>query len=310
MASGIQYPSPQDDGIDALVQETDADRHLTMIFDPRNAIRHRDTTFPEVTWPMIDHFARFFNDEEIETVLWSFHLGDSDFFSEILMRNRTIIKEHSLVKEMRRKLSAAPYDIWHMVERMNPQQIGPRKLIGRFPAMTQVFARSTIGAVGMNDDGRPNRYVQLVTTVNERAAPNLALGALLTWDESTRTDFTRTTEPNQPAGGTDLPDLVADRLKLKVEVEFSRTPLQEAFAFIAEECKTAVQIDGDALKDKGYTKNMPQTFAMTSSGLEVIKKIVGNYDSMCLVIQEDQKNFLITTESFAKAKGQTVFPLK
>ena len=310
MASGIQIPNPQDDGIDALVQETDADRHLTVIFDPRNAIRHRDTTFPEVTWPLVDHFARFFNDEEIETVLWSFHLGDSQFFSEILMRNRTIIKEHSLVKEMRKKLSVAPYDIWHMVEKMDPQQIGRRRLIGRFPAMTQVFARSTVSAVGMTDDGRPNRYAQLVTSIDERAAPNLALGALLTWDESTRTDFSRTTEHKPQTSGTELPALVADRLKLKIDVEFNRTPLQEAFAFIAEECKTAVTIDGDALKDKGYTKNMPQTFVMTSTGLEVIKTIVGNYDSMCLVVQEDQKNFLITTESFAKAKGQTVFPLE
>ncbi|MFP6766468.1 MAG: hypothetical protein VB858_22755, partial [Planctomycetaceae bacterium] len=190
------------------------------------------------------------------------------------------------------------------------QQIGRRRIIGRFPAMTQVFARSTISAVGMTEDGRPNRYAQLVTSIDERGAPNLALGALLTWDESTRTDFSKATGPKPQTSGPKLPDLVAERLKIQIEVEFNRTPLQEALSYIAEECQTTVEIDGDALKDKGYTKNMPQTFSMTDTGMEVIKEIVGNYDSMCLVVLEKQKRFLITTTSFARKNGQTVYSFR
>jgi hypothetical protein len=303
MAQSIQYASPQDDGIDALIHETDADRHLTVMFDPRSIARHRDTMFPEIVWPTVDQFTRFFNDEEVETVLWSFHLDDRTFFSEILMRNRTIIKEHLLQKEMRKKLKQAPYDIWHMVEKMDPKKIGPRKIIGRFPAMTQLFAKGTIGGMG-------SRYAQLVTSLDERAAPNLALGALFAWDESTRTDFTKDAPIRQQSTGPKLPDLIADRLKLKIEVEFNRTPLQEAFAYIAEECKTGVDIDGDALKDKGYTKNMAQTFKMEGTGLAAIKNILDRYDSMCLVVQEDKKQFLITTVSFAEKNKQTVFEIK
>jgi hypothetical protein len=303
MAQSIQYASPQDDGIDALIHETDTDRHLSIIFDPRSIARHRDTMFPGVVWPTVDQFTQFFNDEEVETVLWSFHLGDRKFFSEILMRNRTIIKEHLLQREMRKKLKQAPYDIWHMVEKMDPKKIGPRKIIGRFPAMTQLFAKATIGGMG-------SRYAQLVTSLDERAAPNLALGALLTWDESTRTDFTIDAPIRQQGTGTKLPDLIADRLKMKIEVEFNLTPLQEAFAYIAEECKTGVDIDGDALKDKGYTKNMSQTFKMENTGLAAIKDILDRYETMCLVIQEDKKQFLITTETFAEKNGQKVYEFK
>ena len=190
-----------------------------------------------------------------------------------------------------------------MVEKMDPKKVGPRKLIGRFPAMTQLFSKATIGGMG-------SRYAQLVTSLDERAGPNLALGALLTWDESTRTDFTKDAPVRQQGTGPKLPDLIADRLKMKIEVEFNRTPLQDAFAYIAEECKTGVDIDGDALKDKGYTKNMAQTFKLEGSGLEAIKNILDRYDSMCLVVEEDKKQFLITTVTFAKKNGQKVFEIK
>ena len=300
MAQSVEIANPQNDGVDAMIHQSDSDRHMTVIFDPRSVARHRDTIFPEVTWQLIDRFTEFFNDEEIETVLWSFHFGDKKFFSEILMRNRGIIKEHLLHREMQKKLRQAPYDIWHMVEKMNPTVIGHRKLIGRFPAMTQVFAKSTTG-------GKGSRFAQLVTSIDERGAPNLALGALLAWDESTRTDFSKAVPVKPIQSGPKLPDLIADRLKMKIEVEFNRTPLQEAFAFIAEECKTGVDIDGDALKDKGYTKNMAQTFSLSKTGMDAIKGILDRYADMCVVIQEDKKQFLITTVSFAEKNGQKVF---
>ena len=300
MAQSVEIANPQNDGVDAMTYQSDSDRHLTVIFDPRSVARHRDTIFPEVTWQLIDRFTEFFNDEEIETVLWSFHFGDKKFFSEILMRNRGIIKEHLLHREMQKKLRQAPHDIWQMVEKMNPTVIGHRKLIGRFPAMSQVFAKSTIG-------GKGNRFAQLVTSIDERGAPNLALGALLAWDESTRTDFSKSVPVKPIESGPKLPDLIADRLKMKIDIEFNRTPLQEAFAFIAEECKTGVDIDGDALKDKGYTKNMAQTFALSKSGMDAIKAILNRYEDMCVVIQEDKKQFLITTVSFAEKNGQKVF---
>lgn len=299
MASSVQYANPQSDGIDALLPQTDADRHLTVIFEPRTVTRHRDTIFPQEVHKLIDRSMEFFNDEEVETVAWSMHIGDTKFHSEVLMRNQTIIREHLLQSEMRKKLKQLPFDLVDMVKKMNPTVIGPRKVIGRFPAMTQVFAISTTGGTG-------TRYAQLTTELPERAAPNLALGGLLAWDESTRTDFSKAVEQIKPEPtGPKIPDLIADRLKTVIDVEFPRTPLQDAFAYIADECQCDHYIDGDALKLSGYTKNMPQAFAGQMSGYDAIKAIVTKemQTDLCIVIQEDKKRFLVTTHPVAKSTG-------
>jgi hypothetical protein len=300
LAESVNLPSVQSDGIDAILRETDVDRHITVVFEPMIMNRHRDTMFAAETADLVEHSLRFFNDVEIESVAWSMHLSEQKFFSEILMRNTTTIREHLLEKEMRRKLREMPFDIWHMVELMNPTQAGRRKLIGRFPAMMQMFANSTIGGMG-------RRYAQLTTQLPERAAPNLALAGLLTWDESTTTDFASAVPQVPTDSGPKPPDLMVDRLKKKIVVEFNAEPLKEAFAYIAGECKLKSVINGDALKDKGYTQNMTQTFVMQDSGLVAIKQIVDRYEGMCVVIQEDKKQFLITTTEFAERDGQTPY---
>lgn len=302
MATSVQYANPQSDGIDALLPQTDSERHLTVIFEPRSVVRHRDTIFPEKVWQLIDRSMEFFNDEEVETVAWSMHFGDRKFHSEVLMRNQTIIMEHLLMAEMRKKLKQLPFDLVSMVERMNPGVIGPRKVIGRFPAMAQVFMMSTTGGTG-------TRYAQLTTELPERAAPNLALGGLLAWDESTRTDFNTAVKQVKPEDtGPKLPDLIADRLKKVIEVEFVRMPFQDAVAYIADECGCDHYINGDALKLSGYTKNMPEDHVATCSGLDALKYLVtrpinGQPNQRCLVIEQDKKRFLLTTKPFAKEAG-------
>jgi hypothetical protein len=309
MASSVQYANPQSDGVDALLPQTDADRHLTVIFDPRTVLTHRDMLFPENVRQLIDKSIEFFSDIDIETTAWSMHFGEKKFHSEVLMRNRTAIMEHLLQTAMRDKLKELPHKFLEMVERMNPRVIGPRKVIGRFPAMTQVFAMSTTGGTG-------SRYAQLTTELPERAAPNLALGGLLAWDESTRTDFNTAVKQVKPEDtGPKLPDLIADRLKKVIEVEFVRTPLQDAFAYIADECRCDHYIDGDALKLSAYTKNMTQDYVAKCSGLDAIKYLVtreinGQPNVLCIVIEEAKKRFLLTTKPVATESGLKIYEFK
>lgn len=303
MADAVEHANSQSDEIESLLQETDIERHCTLIFNPRTLLRHEEVLFAPNVLPLVHNLVAFFNDDEVETVSWAVHIGDTNFHSEILMRNRTAIREHQLESEMRRKLDELPDRVWHeLVEKMNPTQLGHRRVISRFPAMMKLFSRSTIGGMG-------SRYAQLVTVLPERAAPNMALGSLLAWDESTRTDFTKAVIQQPTTSGQNLPALVVDRLKLTIEVEFKRMPLQEAIAFIAGECRIAQSIDGDALKDKGYTKNMPQTFAQSGSGFEALKKIMSQYDDMCIVLDEKTKSILLTTRKFAAQNSQTVFEI-
>lgn len=301
MARSVEFPNPQSDGIDALLPETDVDRHLTLVFEPRtiDAFLRGQTVFGQDVEALVRQTLTFFNPDDVDCVAWSMHFGEKQFHSDMLLRNTTLLREVQLSDAVRGKVKQLPFDILGMVEKMNPQVMGPRKVIGRFPAMTQVFAKSSKIGVG-------SRFAQLSTRLPERAAPNLALGALLAWDESTRTDFNaQQAVPTKTTADPKLPELVLDRLKMKIDMEFARTPLQDAFAYIADECKVDHYIDGDALKASGYTKNMPNTFTMNDSGLNGIKKIfsIDRREQMCLVIQQDKKRFLITTLPFAAEQG-------
>ena len=105
---------------------------------------------------------------------------------------------------------------------------------------------------------------------------------------------------------------VAAKLKSEVEVEFAKTPLQDALKFIAEKCEVEIELDGDAFKAAGYTKNMPQTLTLAkATGLEAIGALLKRYEKekvpMVLVIQEDEKKALITTSEFAEKNKLTAF---
>jgi hypothetical protein len=105
---------------------------------------------------------------------------------------------------------------------------------------------------------------------------------------------------------------VLAKLKTEVEADFNRTPLQDALKFIADKCEIEIEIDGDALKAAGYTKNIPHTLTLGKvTGLEAIGAMLKKYEKervpMVLVIQDDEKNALITTTEFAKKNDQTPF---
>jgi len=162
------------------------------------------------------------------------------------------------------------------------------------------------------------RHAKLTTTLkSDRAAPNLALGALLTWDESTRTDFSKDVivADKKPK----LPDKIADRLKLPIEIDFRRTPLQDCFAYISEEIKVKFEIDGDGgFKDAGWTQNMQQTHNLgTVPAIRGIHAIVSQYDlikqgelanAMVMIVDEEKKTVLLTSKKFADRDELKIYP--
>lgn len=100
---------------------------------------------------------------------------------------------------------------------------------------------------------------------------------------------------------------VVAKLKTEVDVEWKGVPLQEALKLIADKCEVEIEIDGEALKASGYTKNMKQNLALGKvTGLEAIDAILKKDEKergrqvLALVIQEDQKKALLTTVEFAE----------
>lgn len=307
MAEAVNRPNAQSPGLEALLRKTDRLRHVVLVFEPATLGAHAQFIFEPEFRRVADRVVDFFDPKQFETVALSMHVGDK-FHSEILARNKSSISKSSAQTELKKRLDGVPRELADTIRGyMDPKVLGPRQIIGRFPAMTKVYALSTHATAG-------DRYVSLATALPERAAPNLAIGTLLTWDESTRTDFTKAVGPAKPTQepGTKLPDLVLDRLKqLKVEIEFTKTPLQDGIKFIADECKVTIDIDGDGLKDGGYTQNMEQNMKLgKTSGLEALAAICKKYEKerpanpVVLIIDESKKLAIISSKNYAENKGQ------
>lgn len=290
-------------GIERIVVHTDKERHVTLVFQPFDVRIHQDSLVAENVRPILNEFLDWLNVDDVETVLWSMHLGEEQFFSQVLLRANHQWTPRQLERDLRNKLAVLPEELYEAVRLMNPKRVGFRKIIGRFPAMMKVFSLSTLGGTG---DG----MAQFTTVLPAKAAPNLALGTLLAWDESTRTDFTKEppkTQSNEPK----LPDLVVDRLKLPMDVDFRRRALKEAFEVdIAEATSVKFVLDGEALKFAGYTQNMEQNFKLGEvPASEAIKKILEQYDKMCVCITDEEKN-IVTVMTFDAAKQMGLTPLK
>jgi len=285
-----------------LLQETDTDRDITLLVD-RSALEiHTPTLLPERVRPAMVQFTDWLG-KDVDSAIFSLHLGER-MYLETVLRNGTGTTPAKLNRHVRSKLRELPTDVLEMVRFMRPGRSGPRKVIARFPAMTQALAAATDSGIGA-------RFVQLTTVLPERALPNLAVGTMLTWDESTRTNFARerveVTEKPKPK----LPTTLASRLQMKIEVDFNRTPLQEAFALLGEDIGVKFKLDGDGLKLAGYTQNMAQSFNLgTVPAIDGLKKILSQYDKMVLVADEANMGMKVTTTDGIEASGEKAYALK
>lgn len=290
-------------GIEEIMDKTDRDRHCTLIFEPTAVLLDEEFLAPTAARPLLRECMDWFGDDA-EAVAWSFQLDEERFYSDLVVRNKTSIRPAALEERMLEKIRAIPKDLLGLVRQMKPTEVGKRKIIGRLPAMTKAFAMSTVGSNG-------SRYAEFVTPLPERAAPNLALGVLLAWDESTRTKFS-----DKPTGTSEEPKVnltVLDRLKKKIDIDFRRTPLQDAVAYVADEAKVKIDIDGDALKFAGYTKNMPQEFKMDqATGLATFERIftTKGQEKLCLVIDEKNNLAIVMTHQAAETKGLKPYVFK
>lgn len=308
MASSIRQSAITSTGIEQLLPLTNRNRLLTVIFEPRDARNFQDVLVSEKLSPVFNLVLDWFDDEEIETVVWSIDIDQQKevFESEILLRNhhsyRNIVTPGRLERSLQKRLGSLPVEMMHAIQKMHPKQVGPYRLISRFPALMSAFVLETRSAVG-------DRHVQLLTRLSERAAPNIALAALLTWDESTRTDFSVVAaKPVAPTSR--LPNTVAGRLAMKIDVDFNRTPLQEAMAFISGEIHTPIIIDGDALKLSGFTKNMSQTISKAGTPAKaVLHEIFKKYAGMVIVVDETKKRVTLMTKAVAEKRKLKTFPV-
>ncbi len=305
MADAAEIAKPTDGGIEELLLKTDRDLQFTVVCVPADLRIHGEFLAPANAQPFLQNVADWVSsDDEAEAVAFSFHLTDQKFYLQLLARNSAVIKPHQLAKSFKSQLTGTPRRILETVEMMNPTQLGPRKVIGRVPAMSKVVQLGTQVETG-------NRLVSLHYEGPERAGPNLALGTLLAWDESTRTKFGSSTSTGATATAERKP--LKELLKSKIDVDFRRMPLEDAYKYIAGEGKFEIEVDGDALKAVGYTKNMPQTFKADGiSASSALRMVIDQpkQDAMCFVIDEAKNLVLVTTVQAATDKKLKIYEMK
>jgi phage FluMu protein Com len=292
------------EGLKVLSPQINQSRHIMIAFENEDLLQHLETLFAENTRPFVKSMLEWIGDD-VETTLYSVQV-DEPFYAELLVRNTTITKPVQVEQQLQEHLAKLPQELVTLTRKMRPRQKGYQQLIGRLPAMMEVFTMCT-------ESAHDSRAVRFLTLLPAKAAPNLATASLLSWDESTRTNFAAADiqMATKDESGKNLPKGIAARMNTKIDVEFSRTPLQDAFDYIANEVEIKVEIDGDALKSGAYTKNMPQTFSKQQATVaEICQEIVKKYNQtevMCISIDEKTDTLHVLTVSAAKARGMKVY---
>ena len=305
LAMSIKDPALISSDMALLVQQSDRERHLSLLFNVKIMDSHREDAFTTQMQTLADKFLFWFG-EDVQTVSWSIHL-EPNLYMETLLHQTQASTPAKLQRFAQLKLSQLPDEILKGVRMMRPSTAGSRAMIGRFPAMIKALEIGTTAHVDPVG-------VRLVTLLPQHASANLAAGALLTWNQALLTNFDDHSHLTK-TDSSKIPDKVADRLKLKVLIDFRATPLQEALSYIGDSIKTEISIDGDALKAAGFTQNMPQTYDLGNvSALKAIdsifQKYAGERDPMVLVVDHAGKKLLFSTVSKAKSDGLTTFETK
>jgi hypothetical protein len=303
MVASADEPSSFDPGIEELLAKTDRSRHLTLAFNPAR-VRDDSPFIAPVAGVFVGSLLDWFGDD-VEGVVWSASFGDR-FDSRLLLRNSLVTGIGPLAEEVRGKVARTPHDLLEVVTKTHPRQAGRRKVVGRFPAMTQVFAKSSKVSTGP-------RLIAIETSLPDRAAPNLALGALLTWDLTIQPDFGSERQPASPtATGDGLPATVAERLKKKITVDFRNELFDTAMAFVCEEVGIGFKMSGNDLKAAGVTQNEKVEFKMEEQPATAVlfKMLRDRKTKLTIVVDEGAKSITITTDLAAEEKKLKTFPLE
>ncbi len=297
LVSSITQPLPVVSNLESLLKQTDQSRHFTLLVDKSVLEIDGETLVPSTVFPWVMGLLDWVG-EGIESALWSLHLADDRVYSEVLLRTRAGAPTQRIEDLLRERLTKTPLNTLETLRQMTPQHQGRRQLIGRLPAMLE-------GVRLASQLCSSDRAVRILTALPERAAPNLAIASVLAWDESTRTRFESAkpgdmaTAANGPTSGSLL-----EKLQTKLDVDFRRTPLQEAIQFVADESKAKFDIDGDALKFSGLTKNMPVQYAKEQiTAAEALAAIFKIDSKLCVVAVEKKQMFLVTTTVSAEQKN-------
>lgn len=283
--------------MESLLQSTDRTRHISLLADLDVFDLHKDLVLIRPLHEIAEAAVLWFGDDS-RLLSWSVRL-DPHLSVETHVTHSAESTAKQLEQRMQEQLEALPHQLLVAVRQMQPATAGGRKIVGRFPAMVQAFVLGT--QVSQTPQG-----ARFTTLLPQIAAANLAAGATLTWNQSARRALTPMSVTG--AGSSRSSESVADRLQQPVLVDFRREPLQGALAYICSEIRVTATIDGDALKQEGFTQNMSQTFDLGEvPAMQALDAILQQYDGkMVIVVDEERNAVVLTTREAAEAAGLVI----
>ncbi len=134
------------DAIQQMLTATDRSRLATFVVQPSDVRIHEETLLPADLRPLAESVVDWLG-KDTEAVTWSLHAGDGQLEWETVVRNDPATTPAQLLRTLTGKLDALPKDLVEVVSKMTPADVGDRKLVGRFPAMMQAFAASTVEGI-------------------------------------------------------------------------------------------------------------------------------------------------------------------
>lgn len=290
------------DSLANLLEQSDVQRLLTIAADASDVRRHLRSLLPELAQPpvaaLLDQGA-----DEVEAFLWSIHPQPA-LHSELILRPTSAMQTAKLQQQYERLFAAWPTTLWKEVcVTTAPVEVRARTFIGRLPAMVEAARQATVSFA-------ETRRVRFVTVLPAKAAPNLVLATLFTTLE---TQPGRKRIAKGPVVAPSTAKSFEERLNQLVDAEFNRVPLEQALTALCKDIQVQLVVDGDALKDAGYTRNMPQTFKLGEVPARVaLGRILQPYQAkdkeLVLCANPGQLNLTLTTKKFADASGLEIYP--
>jgi hypothetical protein len=158
--------------------------------------------------------------------------------------------------------------------------------------------------------GTDRRLIWFSVSLPERAAPNLALGARLTWESSTAGTALADARAEGLLAGGPAAVTIAERLNRRIDVDFRDEPLSAAIEFIGAETDVRIRLDGPSMKLGGVTQNEKQRFTLSGALATAVLGRILNPRGLVLIIDEQNETATITSAKAAEAARLTPFPLE
>jgi hypothetical protein len=236
-------PPPLVRDIEALVEQSDAERDVTVIVAPKFLQASGNELLTAEAAPLHDAL-RWLLDDDVTAIALSFDWGDN-FFAELRAAPALNVSPRRLAAELRQRVTGTPAAVEETVLAESWHPYG-RKVIARLPGMLRTLARYTRA-------GEDNREAIVRAYLPAAAGHNLLMAGelLLTQPHGDSANAMAESSTSTPTASA----TIADKLAGKTSLSFTKESLEQAVALLAEDIGVEIAIAGGDLQLDGITKN-------------------------------------------------------